>query len=88
MAEVTAERKCTEASECRSCRALILWVEWPSGKKMPIDAGPKSTGNVVVTYKPRENKLVAEGFSEKLHVGRRRFVSHFTACPQATQHRR
>ncbi len=85
---MTMERKCTEASECRSCKALILWVEWPSGKKMPVDAGPKSTGNVVITYSPKVNKLLAEPFSEKRHEGRRRFVSHFTTCPQATQHRR
>lgn len=81
-------RPCTEASECRSCKALILWVEWPSGKKMPIDVGPVTTGNVVVAHSRSKNKLLAEGFNQRDHTGRRRFVSHFTTCPKAAQHRR
>lgn len=83
------ERPATEASECRSCKALILWVEWPaSGKRMPVDAGPVFDGNVVITHRKTENKLIAEKYVGTEHHGRRRFVSHFTTCPQSKEHRR
>jgi hypothetical protein len=85
---VTTFRRCTEAANCRSCSQLILWVEWASGKKMPIDISPNPNGNIVVTYRKSENKLLAENFDRSRHEGRRRFVSHFTTCPQASQHRR
>jgi len=85
------ERSCTEASECRSCKALILWVRWAqSGKAMPVDAGPGVTvkHNVVLTHSPSKNQLVAEQFSPSKHEGRRRFISHFATCTHAAQHRR
>lgn len=84
-------RRCTEASTCNSCKALILWVTWPrSGKSMPVDAGPGTTRNhdVVLTHSQSQNKLIAEKYDAARHEGRRRFVSHFITCPHATQHRR
>lgn len=84
-------RDCTEASECKSCHALILWVTWPrTGKAMPVDVGPGSTRNhdVVLTLSKSQNKLIAEKYDARLHEGRRRFVSHFITCPHAQQHRR
>lgn len=84
-------RLCTEASECRSCKALILWVTWPrSGKAMPVDAGPGLSSNhdVVLMLSQSQNKLLAEKYDAGRHGGRRRFVSHFITCPQAHQHRR
>lgn len=85
------ERSCTEASECKSCRQLILWVHWKrSGKPMPVDitAGSSKDHVVVLSHSVKENKLFAEKYEQRLHEGRRRFVSHFVTCPQASQHRR
>lgn len=84
-------KPCTEASECRSCKALILWVIWErSGKAMPIDVAPGTTQNhtVVVTHSLKQNKLWAVKYDERQHQGRRRFISHFITCPQANQHRK
>jgi hypothetical protein len=82
----------TEASECRSCGALILWVEWAkSGKKMPIDVTPSDDGDVAVTYRKAENKLIASKAAqltdEELR-GRNLYLSHFSTCPNAGEHRR
>jgi hypothetical protein len=80
-------RPATEASECRSCGALILWCEWPSGKRMPVDVAPAFDGNVVLTLRRSENKLLAEKYVGTEHVGRKRYASHFSTCPNASQHR-
>lgn len=83
------EQDCTLPSECRSCKDPIVWVEWPkTGKRMPIDALPVPDGDVVVTHRKSENKLIAEKFHPARHEkGRKRYVSHFTTCPNAKQHR-
>lgn len=83
------QKDCREPSECRSCRALVLWVEWPaSGKRMPIDVTPHTIGTVVVTWRSRENKLIAEQYDPALHANRNRFMSHFATCKHAAQHRK
>lgn len=83
------ERDAREPVECRSCKALVLWVQWAtSGKRMPIDVTPHLIGNVVVAFRRAENLMIAETFDPKRHDGRNRYISHFTTCPQATQHRR
>lgn len=87
----THQRSCTEASQCRSCKALILWVHWErSGKPMPVDVQPGTSKDhvVVLTLRKSENKLIAEKYEQRLHEGRRRFVSHFVTCPHSKQHRR
>jgi hypothetical protein len=85
------ERPVTEPSTCRSCGAEILWVQWArSGKRMPVDSLPDPNGKVVLTLrKAPEPALLAETFDPKEHLpDRRRFTSHFTSCPNASQHRR
>lgn len=80
------------ASNCKSCGALIFWVTWPaSGKNMPVDAAASQDGDIVLTWKPREQKLwaaKAAQLGEHELVSRNRYVSHFSTCPQAKQHRR
>jgi hypothetical protein len=83
------ERVCTEPTKCRSCGAEILWVEWPlSGKKMPMDLAPTTEGDIVVMHRKEQNKLLAERYDADRHVNRKRYVSHFTTCPSAAEHRR
>lgn len=93
------QRKCIEPSKCRSCGELVLWVEWPSGKKMPIDVTPETPESVnvegfkdsdylVVDHRPSENKLLAHKFRRDEHSGRRLYASHFATCPNAKEHRK
>lgn len=82
-------KPCTQPSECRSCGAKVLWVEFQSGKRAPVDAIPAKDGTFVLTHRPAENKLLAEKFHREWHaINRRRFNSHFSTCPNAAQHRR
>lgn len=91
------QKKATEASECRSCGALILWTVTQKGKKMPVDAGPHEEGSFILTYSPAKNQLLSEyilGRRDKAPhtpeqlAGRRRFKSHFETCPNASEHRK
>jgi hypothetical protein len=68
----------------------VFWVEWPaSGKKMPVDVEPVFDGNVVLTHRKAENKLLAEKYVGVDHPPpRKRYISHFTTCPEADQHRK
>ena len=84
-------KDCREPSECRSCKALVLWVTWPaSGKRMPVDVTPHPIGTVLVSWRARENKLLAEKYDPKRddHQNRNRFMSHFATCIYANQHRK
>lgn len=83
------DKDCREPSECRSCKALVLWVVWAhSGKRMPVDVTPHLIGNVVVSYRASANQMIAEVYKPALHPNRNRYMSHFSTCPNATQHRR
>lgn len=84
------ERSCTKPSECRSCKAPILWAEsFRTGKKMPIDASPTMDGNLILAYRKSENRLFLESFGgEGVHHGRLRYTSHFQTCPDRKEHRR
>lgn len=80
-------------STCRSCDREIEWVVVAkSGKNMPIDPFPVEGGNIAklpTTDGATGNKLV-----EYVHAGgmlmdeRELYVSHFSTCPNADQHRR
>lgn len=59
---------------CRSCQAPIIWVTSATTKRpMPLDAKP-------------EKRVVVD----EHHVGRvvDAYVSHFSTCPNAAQHRK
>lgn len=62
----------TKASQCRSCRATIYWIELPSGKRMPVDC------DVDGGQKPDASSLTPDGTG----------VSHFATCPDAARFRR
>lgn len=40
----------TRAAQCRSCKAVIYWIELPSGKRMPVDC------DVDGAYEPTERE--------------------------------
>ena len=79
-------------SKCRSCGAEIMWIKMQSGKSMPCNADQ-------VTYWANKNgkerivtpngEVVSGNLSGDLNkatgVG---YISHFSTCPNAGQHRR
>jgi hypothetical protein len=80
--------------ECRSCHGLIVWARTEAGKRMPLDAEPDETANVLLERDltglqiPRATvfragvRVVAERPGTSVHR------SHFATCPFAATHRR
>lgn len=60
------------SSQCRSCKAPVIWIKTRSGRRMPLDAKP-------------EKRIVVNGeYAEVTDT----YVSHFVTCPNASEHRR
>lgn len=80
---------------CRSCGAVIVWTFTPKGRRMPLDPESVSDGNVIVTGHIQGGKdhgtptvTVLRAGELPLQPGEPLYVSHFSTCPQAAQHRR
>jgi len=72
---------------CQSCRASIRWaLTWPKGEWIPIDRDPTPTGNVACTR--TGGIVVARVIPADRERAGTRWVSHFTTCPNADEHRR
>lgn len=78
-------------SECKSCKASILWVVMAkSGKANPLDAEPCEKGNIHV-YEDGQALVLNKDVIAKM---RERFpetplyLSHFSTCPNSRQHRK
>lgn len=77
--------------ECESCAAPIVWAKTDRGERMPVDADPSPTGNVLLTGAPPHrlagvlNQNQAAGARD---AGQRLHLSHFASCPMAGAHRR
>lgn len=79
-------------SQCRSCKAEVIWADTASGRRMPVDATPNPAGNVVLVDQGVQSPPLAlvvhteqqqaEAPPESLHT------SHFATCPNADRHRR
>jgi len=79
-------------SQCRSCRADIVWMKTTTGKSMPVDfleckcadteGYLSSRGHHPDCPRSIFNGLPDRTFDPKLHT------SHFATCPNADQHRR
>jgi hypothetical protein len=81
-------------SNCRSCRAPILWTETEAtakkpGRRMPIDATNDGTalavenGNIVLVGTTGDGTPIARYVSKD----KGKFRSHFASCPNAKRHR-
>lgn len=66
-------------TRCRSCAAPIFWVGTKHGKSMPLDVKAVPNGNIEL-----EDEIAVVVRPD----GSKRFVSHFTTCPNATNHRK
>lgn len=76
---------------CRSCGALIDWVEMESGNKMPVDREPRPSwcplpGQTVVLKVHGRHSIVVRvpENAPLVRVG----ISHFATCPNADEHRK
>lgn len=76
---------------CKSCGAPVRWVAFVSGKRNPLDLRPHEDGNVVLGAAVDENgNAVARVLTRseaQARVGAR-YRSHFSSCPNASEHRR
>ena len=77
-------------TQCRSCRAEIVWARTPRGKNMPIDATPVPDGEWMLVEgedeKPQAKPFnsthaAADGMGQMA-----RYQSHFKSCPNADKH--
>jgi hypothetical protein len=80
------------ATECRSCKAPIVWTRTAKGKSMPCDLQPSDAGTFYLFRRPDVIEAVYSASTdprvEKAKArGDKRYVSHFSSCPQAAQHR-
>lgn len=78
-------------STCRSCGAVINWIETKKGKKMPVDPGDiefddAESGDVLVS-ELGDVVYVKEG-SKNEHPHQKYYISHFATCPQADDWRK
>jgi hypothetical protein len=78
-------------SRCRSCGAAIRWAVTVNGKRMPVDDEPVPDGNLMLSdptpgaYAPTAAHVDPDAL---LLDDPPRFVSHFSTCPNADQHRK
>jgi hypothetical protein len=62
-----------------------------TGKSMPLDAVPVEGGNVLLVTVEDETRARVLGPLERMAVvgpGEALYVSHFSTCPNAAEHRR
>ena len=80
-------------AKCRSCGALIDWVEMEGGKKMPVDREPREMWNpmpgamMIVKIHGKYSfvmKCPDDPLVPLIRVG----ISHFATCPNADEHRK
>lgn len=79
---------------CRSCGAPVTWVAMGTvdGKRNPLDRGSRPDGNVELTgiIGPDGTPVakVATRASIAAEPYKKRYVSHFTTCPEAGKWRK
>lgn len=73
----------TKIDRCTSCRAPIEWAWTDKGKRIPLDVGEVSGGNLQ-PFETFGGKLIVR-VVHSLHGSRR---SHFATCPDAAKHRK
>lgn len=74
-----------DSPACRSCGAPIIWTRTAKGKAMPVDAEPRSDGEIAL--RDEEGTLVAVYIGAATD-GEARYVSHFATCKDSDSWRR
>lgn len=73
----------TATARCSSCKAPIEWAWTDQGKRIPLDVGEVSGGNLQ-PFETYGAKIIVRVVGPL--QGTRR--SHFATCPDATEHRK
>lgn len=66
-------------TRCFSCDGRVIWKKTRDGKKMPVNADPVPSGNVVIEGEYARVLTAHEIVDWKGD----RYVSHFAVCPKA-----
>lgn len=74
-------------AHCRSCQKPIIWTVTIHGKRMPVDADPVRTSRGF-RLEELDGENVTAVFTTAPAYGEQLYLSHFSTCPQANQHRR
>lgn len=75
-------------AHCRSCDAPIIWTLTTNGKRMPVDADPVIAARGFRLDDEVEGPDPIARYIGNPSAGERLFVSHFSSCPNADQHRK
>ena len=73
------------SAKCKDCRAPVLWVEFVSGKRFPLDFVPVAGGQIVLGAAQTERGTpVARRLSRNDLTGHPgpRYSSHLATCPE------
>lgn len=73
-------------SQCRSCRAEIIWAWTVNGKRIPLDAEPAERPSGIFRLERNDDQPAAPLAVSA--AGEPVYISHFVTCPNASQHRR
>lgn len=79
-------------SRCRSCHAPILWARTERERRIPLDpapyTGPAAGGLFVLRDQASAEGPLAVAVTAAAYDDEPRYVSHFSTCPHADEHRR
>jgi hypothetical protein len=79
-----------DTGTCRSCGAVIFWMNTTTNSRMPVDFEPAEDGNIrldseiegLVEVLGKKATAAARAKGEKL------YRSHYATCPNAAKHRK
>lgn len=80
-------------SECRSCKAAIVWVVTERGRPMPCDLEPADDGRFFLFRRDDRIEAISINSDHASAVkaraaNQRTHHSHFSTCPQRDEHRK
>lgn len=76
-----------KTEHCRTCSEPVIWATTAAGKAMPVDAEPRSDGNLdLIEGDPVPQVRVIPAHTPTM-TGLR-YVSHFATCSHAAEHRK
>lgn len=84
MSDIDPEVQRQATKNCKSCGAPVLWCMSQHNRAMPVDVEKVYGGNIeLVTELEGITALVVKPAGDV-----ERWVSHFSSCPQADEHRK
>lgn len=68
---------------CQACAAPIMFLPTATGKRIPLNAAPAPTGNMVI-----RDGVAGVARADEVVSNVPRYLSHFVTCPDAAKFRR